>query len=369
MAAVAGLAAGCGALRALGGGDEAVPPPGPPVVAAEPIDLAALRPEVDVDSLAAALVARADTLPPERLPALEAEIRDWLARLEYEDPTLLPLGRDPGPYFRARRGRLLDALGRSAFRRGDLREAEAALVSAVAQIHSRGTTDGFARQYRDLGDVLAARGRRDAAIEAYLDAELRGMGAAATPDLEAAWRRRHGSLVGLDRAREAERGRIADERRQALVADPLDRPLPAFRWPRRTGPPVSAAELVGRPLVVAVWDGRPPGWADRLEPLAAAVRRRGGALVGVWLGDDPAAAGPPRSWPVLLPPDPARARRLLGVGAAPALLVVDAAGRIRYRHGGAAATPPPIDDIVFQVEHLERRRTGSAAPSPSREVR
>lgn len=312
----------------------------------------------DLDSLASVLGARADTLPVARLPALEREIQDWLGRLGFEDPALLPAGSDPARFFRAYRGRLLDALGWAAFRRRDLRQAEAALTSASAEINSRGRADGYARHFQHLGALYAARGRWDAAISAYVDAEQRGLGGAATPALEAAYRRRHGSLAGLDRLRVRERARIEDERRQELVAGATSKRLPAFRWPRRTGPPLSSTSLVGEPLVVALWDPGCPGcggYAVPLARLAAALRGRGGALVGVWLGSDPGAAGPLQAYPVVLPPDPFRARRDFGADTLPLLLVVDGAGWIRYRWGGARATPPPIDDILIQVDHLRRR--------------
>ena len=360
-----------GACSILAGGADSGSDP-PAVVASEEIPLDGLGPEVELDSLTTALLARADTLVPDRLPALETEIRDWLARLEYEDPALAPLNRDPGPYFRHHRGRLLDALGVAALRAGDLRQAEAALRSSVDEIHSRGTTTGYARHFRDLGDLLAARGRWGDAAEAYLAAEVRGMGERATPALEAAWRKAHGSLSGLDRARRVERARVEDERRQLVVAGIVSDPLPDFAWPRRTGPPLSRADLVGTPAVLAVWGpGCCPRWPRELEPLAARLARRGAALVGVWLGEDPSAAGPPAAFRIAVPPDPRRARRGLEVWRVPALLVVDAAGRIRYRHAGEAAVPLPVDDVILQIDHLERRRTGSAAPTanPAREAR
>jgi hypothetical protein len=111
---------------------------------------------VDLDSLSAAYLARADTADLAGRGALEAEIRDWLARLEFGDPELLPEGAEPHAYFRPSRGRLLDALGWLAFRAGDLRQAEAALVSAEEQIHNRGSTDGYARHFWHLGRVHAA---------------------------------------------------------------------------------------------------------------------------------------------------------------------------------------------------------------------
>lgn len=325
-----------------------------------------------LDSLTSAMVTRADTTDPDRIPALEAEIRDWLARLEYEDPALAPMDRDPGPFFRHYRGRLLNALGVAALRTGDLRQAEAALRSAVDEIHSRGATTGYARHFHDLGDLLVARHRWREAAEAYLAAEIRGMGDAATPALESTWRRAHGSLGGLDRAREAERARVEDERRQQVVAAIVSEPLPDFAWPRRTGPPLSRADLVGSPAVLAVWGpGCCPRWPSELGALAERLARRDAALIGVWLGADPAAAGPSAAFPIVVPPDPAVVRRRLGIPRWPALLVVDAAGRIRYRHAGEAVEPLPVDDVILQVDHLERRRTGSAAPdaNSAREAR
>ena len=84
----------------------------------------------------------------------------------------------------------------------------AAHVSAEEQIHNRGTTAGYWRHYWHLGQLHAARGRWREAAESFLDAEIRGMGPAATPDLEAAWRRSRGSLRGLEAARTAERARV-----------------------------------------------------------------------------------------------------------------------------------------------------------------
>lgn len=324
----------------------------------EPIDLAGVRPAIDLDSLAAALAAAADTLPVPALFGLEAEIRDRLAQLEFEDPALLPLD-EPAPqrYFRRYRGRLLDSLGWSAYRRGDLRQAEAALSSAIEEINSRGTTAGYALHFYHMGEVQAARGRWAAAVESYLDAETRGMGEEATPALERAYRRRYGSLRGLDGARGRELARVEDERLQALIEGSERRPIPSFAWPRRTGAPMASRELVGRTVVFAVWDGACEGcagWGTRLAPLAAALRARGGTLVGVWLGGSAAGAGPLQPFTVLVPPDPAAARRILGVERLPALLVVDAGLRVRYHHAGPAAVPPPVGDIVTQFDHLRR---------------
>lgn len=303
----------------------------------------------DLDSLATALGRRADGLPVTALPALEADIRDWLARLQFDDP-------EGG--LRLTRGRLLDALGWAAYRRRDLRQAEAALLSAADEINSRGTARGYARHFLHLGELYASRGRWEAAIQAYLDAEQRGLGTVATPKLEAVYRRRHGGLSGLDRRRTRERARIEDERRQLLVADALSRPLPGFSYPRRTGPPLASASLIGDPLVVAVWDAECAGcagYAGRLEPLWQALRARGGNLLAVWTGHVPEAAGPPQPYPVVVPPDGAIARRTLGADSLPLLLVVDGWGWIRYRWSGAGATPPPIEDILVQVDHLRRR--------------
>jgi tetratricopeptide (TPR) repeat protein len=339
-------------------------PPAVPIPAADSVaaDSAASIPAperrvIDLDSLSSTFLAHADTADLAGRGVLEAEIRNWLARLEFGDPELLPEGADPHAYFRPARGRLLDALGWLAFRAGDLRQAEAALVSAEEQIHNRGSTDGYARHYWHLGRVHAARGRWREAADAFLDAEVRGMGSEATPDVEAAWRRGYGSLRGLDAARAAERARVEDERRQFLVAGSLYQALPAFRWPRRTGPPMAVSDLAGSRAVIAVWgpgcEGC-DGFAAALEPLAARLALRGEALVGVWLGENAAEAGPARRFSILVPEDPAAARLRLAADSLPLLAVVDAKGLIRYRHAGRRAVPPPIEDIVVQLDHLAR---------------
>jgi hypothetical protein len=315
------------------------------------------RPLVDLDSLSSTFLSIADTADLSRRAAIETEIRDWLARLEFGDPQLVPEGADPRNHLRQSRGRLLDALGWLAFRAGDYRQAEAALVSAAEQIHNRGTTQGYARHFWHLGKLHAARGRWRQAAESFLDAEIRGMGAEATPDLTTAWTRGGGSRRGLDAARAAELARVEDERRQTLVAGSLYQALPAFHWPRRTGPPMAASDLFGSRAVVAVWGpgcAGCDGFAAALEPLASRLARRGETLVAIWLGDDPSAAGPPQRYAVLVPPDPAEARRRLAVDSLPLLGVVDAKGLIRYRHVGPLAVPPPIEDIVLQLDHLAR---------------
>jgi tetratricopeptide (TPR) repeat protein len=328
---------------------DSVPVDSPPAAAAPP------RTIVDLDSLSGALIARADTADLAGRIALEKEIRDLLARLEFGDPELLPEGQEPYAYFRPWRGRLLDALGWLGFRAGDYRQAEAALASAEEQIHNRGTTEGYARHFWHLGRLHAARGRWREAAEAYLKAEVRGMGTATTPDLETAWRRSRGSLRGLDAARTVELARVEDERRQMVVAGSMYQALPAFRWPSRTGPPMAASDLAGSRWVIAAWGPGCEGcdsFAAAIEPLAARLAGRGESLVAVWLGDDPADAGPLRRYVVLVPPDPVEARRRLAADSLPLLAVVDAKGLIRYRHAGRRAVPPPIEDIVVQLQHL-----------------
>jgi hypothetical protein len=312
------------------------------------------RPLLDLDSLSTSLLARADTIDLSRRAALETEIRDWLARLEFGDPDLLPEGADARVYLRPWRGRLLDALGWLAYRARDWRQAEAALVSAEEQIHNRGATDGYALHFWHLGKLHATRGRWRQAADAFLDAEVRGMGPAATPDLVEAWRRSRGSLRGLEQARAAELARVEDERRQALVAGSLWQALPAFTWPRRTGPPMSVSELAGRRAVIAVWGPGCDGCADfatALAPLSARLAERRATLIGVWLGGDPALAGPPQRYAVLTP-DSTEAARRLAIDSLPLLAIVDAKGLIRYRHSGRGAVPPPIEDILVQIDFL-----------------
>ena len=323
----------------------------------------------DLDSLTTSLASRADTLAPARLPALEEEIRTWLGRLEYGDPSLVADDEaDPRRALRPWRGRLYDALGWSSFRRGDLRQAEAALVSAVAEINSRGTTDGYARHFHHLGLVLAARSRWGPAVEALVDAEVRGLGSEVTPELEKAYLRHRGTLRGLDELRARERARVEDERRQQLVTGALSERLPAFRYPTRMGPPFDDAALSGRPAVVALWDAACDDcatYAARLADLAGEMRRREGALVGVWLGGPASVAGPAGPFPILVPEDPAEARARFRVSQLPTLLVVDGTGRVRFRWSGPEAAPPPARDVLVQVDHLRRRSTGGPTATGS----
>jgi hypothetical protein len=163
-------------------------------------------------------------------------------------------------------------------------------------------------------------------------------------------------MRGLDDARASELARVEDERRQTLVAGSLWEALPAFTWPRRTGPPMSVSDLEGRLAVIAVWGPGCDGCGDfaaALEPLAARLAERRATLVAVWLGGDPALAGPPQRYTVLTP-DSAEAARRLAVDSLPVLAVVDARGLIRYRHSGRRAVPPPIQDILVQIDFLSR---------------
>lgn len=356
-----------GGLLAHGCRSEPVASSPPPAI---PIVEAVRRP--DLDSLASSLASRADTLAAARLPALEEEIREWLGRLEYGDSTLVAAdGTDPRSALRPWRGRLYDALGWSSFRRGDLRQAEAALVSAVAEINSRGTTEGYALHFYHLGRVLAARSRWGPAVEALVDAEVRGLGMEATPELERAYLRLRGSLRGLDGLRARERARIEDERRQQLVTGALSERLPAFRYPTRTGPPFDGGSLSGRPAVVAIWDAACDAcasYAARLGGLAGEMRRREGTLVGVWLGGQASEAGPAATFPILVPGDPEEARARFKVARLPTLLVVDGSGRIRFRWSGPEATSPPSEDVLVQIDHLRGRSTGGR-PAAGSEAR
>lgn len=329
----------------------------PPAPEPEPEPVVVHTPP-DLDSLAVTLATIADSATVDALPDLELEVRRWLERLEFEDRELLPRGADGERFFRTYRGRLLDTLGWAALRRGDVIQAEAALVSARSEINSRGVVDGFADHFLHLGRLFVDERRWDEAIEALIDAEQRGAGSRATAMLEGAYRERHGSLRGLDGLREAERARIEDERLQILVAEPLRERMPEVAYPRRTGPPMTLPGGNDRPLVIAAWGSKCaecPGYSESLRPLAAALRRRGAGFVGVWLDDDPARAGPPQSYTIVVPTDVATARGELGVTDEPAFLIVDASDRIRYRWAGVDAAPPPIDDILVQVDHLRKR--------------
>ena len=98
------------------------------------------------------------------------------------------------------------------------------------------------------------------------------------------------------------------------------------------------------------------------------MRRREGALVGVWLGGQASEAGSEAPFPILVPDDPEEARARFRIARLPTLLVVDAGGRIRFRWSGPEATPPPAEDVLVQIDHLRQRSADgpSAAGSEAR---
>ncbi len=128
---------------------------------------------------------------------------------------------------------------------------------------------------------------------------------------------------------------------------------PDFKALGLDGSPQGMAQLRGKPAVVvfwASWCGACMAEVPHLQELTRAYGDRVG-LLGVNLGEDPrlvqstvAARG--LTWPIALDLDQSLASRF-SVRAIPLVLVLDAAGGIRYRGGGLPRQPTVLLDRLL----------------------
>ncbi len=305
-------------------------------------------------------------------PAAEARVRDLLGSLEFGDPAFL-VGKPPDlvatVYLRAYRGRFLDLLGWSAFLRGDMGQAEAALRSAETEINLRGRGDvshlrHLAAFYERKGNLAEAESYAIAA--AARDTSGSGEVQAAVARL---WTQRHrGNRAGLDTRLAEEAARVRLEERGAAISGRLYAPLPVFKARRSDGTTLTERSVRGRVTVLVLWE---PGCAEcrRLlgdlaaTPLAFAAPERGGKpraaveMVAVDLASPPAEAAGGASGSALpsgivgaTPENPAGLGRSLAAGELPLTLVVEPAGFIQYRHTGYPA------ELEARQRWLERLR-------------
>jgi hypothetical protein len=320
--------------------------------------------------------------------ATESRVRDVLGSLEFGDPAYLagkPDGVTDARYLRSFRGRFLDLLGWSAFQRGDLAQAEAALRSAETEINLRGRGD--VTHLRHLAAFYERR-RNHSKAEAYAIAaaardetgsgEIRALAARL-------WTRTHGGTSGLEArlAREAER--VRREERSAAIAGRLYAPLPIFSARRGEGGVVTDQALRGKVTVLVLWE---PACADCLRLLrelaagalvggageaAAPVGRRSrqaapGAgkveTIALTLGGDSAAAraalGGLPGIVTAVPENPRALALALDADRLPVTLVVEPAGFIQYQHVGYP------DETVARERWMERLRWQIASLSSLR---
>jgi hypothetical protein len=298
--------------------------------------------------------------------ATEARVRELLASLEYGDPAFLvgkPLVVLDAVYLRGYRGRFLDLLGWSAFQRGDLAQAEAALRSAETEINLRGRGDvtnlrHLAAFYEHKGDL--ARAERYAVAAAARDTTGAGEVQAAAARL---WtQRRRGNRTGLDSRLAEEAARVRLEERGAAIAGRLYAPVPVFSARRSDGGAHTPQSLRGRVTVLVLWDRTCADCHQLLSDLAAAplapappgkpgAERAPVEVVALDLGESGgSAAALPQGLVGARPDDPAPLARALGAETLPVTLVVEPAGFIQYRHTGYPA------DLAARRDWLERVR-------------
>jgi hypothetical protein len=302
--------------------------------------------------------------------AAEARARDVLASLEFGDPAFL-VGKPPDvadiAYLRAYRGRFMDLLGWSAFLRGDLGQAEAALRSAEKEINLRGRGD--VSHLRHLAAFYERRGKM-AEAESYAIAaaarDTSGSGEiqAATARL---WTQRHrGSRAGLDARLAEEAARVRLEERGAAISGRLYAALPAFTARRSDGGTLSERSVRDRVTVLVLWEPGCAGCRRLLGDLAAtslssAAPEQGARpratveVVALDLTDPPArdggsGAGLPSGIVGATPENGASLARSLGAETLPVTLVVEPAGFIQYRHTGYPA------ELETRQRWLERLR-------------
>jgi hypothetical protein len=328
---------------------------------------------------------------------VETRARDALARLEFGDAAFLagkPEDVSDAAWLRVHRGRFLDVLGWSAFLRGDLTEAEAALRSAETEINLRGRGDvthlrHLAALYETKGDLRRAEGY---AVAAAARDEVRSGETRATASR--IWTRRHGGAGGLDSRLASEADRVRREERSAAVADRLYQPIPILNARRSDGAALTDQTMRGRVTVLVLWE---PGCEDCARLLQDLSARRPGGAAGAggrrvpvevvalrvdWPGRAPGGTGAadPRGLPGIVYAeggDTAPFARALGAQRLPVTLVIEPEGFVQYRHGGypadAAGKERWMERLGWQVESLAglRLRTGSGArpPSGSRDAR
>jgi hypothetical protein len=302
-----------------------------------------------------------------------------LGSLEFGDSDFL-IGKPPdvpdAAYLRAYRGRFLDLLGWSAFLRGDMAQAEAALRSAETEINLRGRGDvshlrRLATFYERKGNLVRAESYAIAA--AARDTSGWGEVQAAAARL---WAQRHrGSRAGLEARLAEEATRVRHEEQSAAIAGRLYAPLPALKARRADGVSFTDLSMRGRVTVLVLWT---PGCADcrRLlgdlgaTTLAAATTGSGARrpapvevvaldLSGPSMGDGTSGRGAstlPQGVIGAMPESHAALARALRADDLPVTLIIEPAGFIQYRHTGYPAEPEArqrwLEVLRWQIQSL-----------------
>ena len=321
-----------------------------------------------------------DRLDPGRA---ESQLRDVLASLEFGDPAYLagqPDDVSDRTYLRAYRGRFLDLLGWSAFQRGDMAQAEAALLSAEREINLRGAGD--VSNLRHLAGFYERRGDLAQALSYAIAAAARDESGSGEVRALASrlWSRRQGGTAGLDARLAQERERARREERAAAIAGRLYAPIPIFDARQVGGGVVTDESLRGAVTLLVLWTPDCEACVRLLRDLAAEGLAGGAAarapveIVALAMGGDVSRAGaalqgaPGLEVAVVEQPGPLA--RALDAERLPVTLVIEPAGFIQYRHTGypdeTTARERWLQRLRWQVESLAGLVAGPTAPGGSR---
>jgi peroxiredoxin len=147
-----------------------------------------------------------------------------------------------------------------------------------------------------------------------------------------------------------------------LSTEQVNRPAPAFSFDTFDGKPVTSADLRGRVVVLAFWATWCPPCRQELPELQKVYEQYAGnskvtfyAVGGPW-GDDTAekesAFAKQTKLNLPLAFDSRGTGRALGVSTYPALIILDAAGRIRLVHSGYDGSENLARHISREVDAL-----------------
>jgi len=216
---------------------------------------------------------------------------------------------------------------------------------------------------RRLGDAYVGAGKPDPAIDHYVRSEtvFLGRDTTAIPELRATYRKRHGSLKGLDAKLDA--ARTASRKFVALDSRRFESTPPDWRLPAMTGDTLAFADLKGKVTLLNFWGSWCGPCRTELPQFEKIYRRfkdRGVAFVGLnWEQPGPAEQREQKAreyyekagytFPTVFDHDRVAVDGF-DLEGFPTLYVIDPGGRVRYRNVGASEG---IDQIMAaQIESL-----------------